>query len=168
MLFKHSLRNALIPIVTVAAIELRAADDRGLIVTENIFNYPGMGKYFLDAVMIGDFLKLLPFLVILTTSVIVFNLISDVAGTPTSTQGSASTDRSLHGRGPDRGVHDVAVLVALQHPHRRLAPIGLGADLGATRSSAQRVGDDVAVAAQDRAVRTSASISSTGSNGSPR
>ena len=80
VLFKHSLRNALIPIVTIAAIEIGQLVT-GLIVTENIFHYPGLGKYFLDAATIGDFPKLLPFLVILTTSVIVFNLISDVAYT---------------------------------------------------------------------------------------
>ena len=48
MLFKHSVRNALIPIVTIIALDFGALIG-GLIITENIFNYPGMGVYFVDA-----------------------------------------------------------------------------------------------------------------------
>jgi peptide/nickel transport system permease protein len=77
VLFKHSVRNALIPIVTIVALDIGALIG-GLIITENIFNYPGMGVYFVDAATIGDFPKLLPFLVIVTISVIFFNLISDI------------------------------------------------------------------------------------------
>ena len=77
VLWRHSVRNALIPIVTIIALDIGQLIG-GLIITENIFNYPGMGVYFVDAATIGDFPKLLPFLVIVTVSVIVFNLISDV------------------------------------------------------------------------------------------
>jgi peptide/nickel transport system permease protein len=77
VLFRHSVRNALVPIVTIIALQLGTLMT-GLIITENVFNYPGMGVYFIDAATIGDFPKLLPFLVILTISVIVFNLIADV------------------------------------------------------------------------------------------
>ncbi|HZI44856.1 MAG TPA: ABC transporter permease subunit, partial [Ilumatobacter sp.] len=66
-----------VPIVTIIALQLGTLMT-GLIITENVFNYPGMGVYFIDAATIGDFPKLLPFLVILTISVIVFNLIADV------------------------------------------------------------------------------------------
>ena len=77
VMWRHSVRNALIPIVTIIAIDIGALIG-GLIITENIFNYPGMGVYFIKAATIGDFPKLLPFLVIITISVILFNLISDV------------------------------------------------------------------------------------------
>jgi peptide/nickel transport system permease protein len=77
VLFKHSVRNALIPIVTIIGLDIGQLIG-GLIITENIFNYPGMGVYFIDAATIGDFPKLLPFLVIVTISVIMFNLLSDV------------------------------------------------------------------------------------------
>ena len=77
VLWRHSVRNALIPIVTIIALDIGQLIG-GLIITENIFNYPGMGVYFVDAATIGDFPKLLPFLVIVTVSVILFNLISDV------------------------------------------------------------------------------------------
>lgn len=77
VLWRHSVRNALIPIVTIIALDIGQLIG-GLIITENIFNYPGMGVFFVKAAQIGDFPKLLPFLVIVTISVIVFNLISDV------------------------------------------------------------------------------------------
>ena len=78
VLWRHSVRSALIPIVTIVALQLGTLVG-GLVITENIFNYPGMGVYFVRAATIGDFPKLLPFLAILTISVIVFNLISDVS-----------------------------------------------------------------------------------------
>jgi peptide/nickel transport system permease protein len=77
VMWRHSVRNALIPIVTIIALDFGGLIG-GLIITENIFNYPGMGVYFIDAVTIGDFPKLLPFLVIVTISVILFNLLADV------------------------------------------------------------------------------------------
>jgi peptide/nickel transport system permease protein len=78
VLFKHSVRNALIPIVTILGLDFGQLLG-GLIITENIFNYPGMGVYFIRAANDGDFPRLLPFLVIITVSVILFNLIADVA-----------------------------------------------------------------------------------------
>lgn len=77
VLFRHSVRNAMIPIVTVIGIDLGALLG-GLIITENIFSYPGMGMYFIRAATDGDFPKLLPFLVIITIAVIVLNLVADV------------------------------------------------------------------------------------------
>jgi len=77
VLFKHSVRNALIPVVTLIAIDMGAVLG-GLIITENIFEYPGMGVYFIRAINDGDTPKLLPFLVIVVFAVLVFNLIADV------------------------------------------------------------------------------------------
>jgi peptide/nickel transport system permease protein len=77
VLFKHSVRNALIPVVTLIAIDIGAVLG-GLIITENIFNYPGMGVYFINAINDADTPKLLPFMVIVVLAVLVFNLIADV------------------------------------------------------------------------------------------
>jgi peptide/nickel transport system permease protein len=51
----------------------------GLIITENIFNYPGMGVFFINASNKGDFPQMMPYLVIIVTSVLVFNLIADLS-----------------------------------------------------------------------------------------
>ena len=78
VLFKHGLRNALIPVVTIGALDLGAIVG-GLIITENVFSYPGMGKYFLDAFSQGDFPLLMPWMVLIVASVLLFNLIADVS-----------------------------------------------------------------------------------------
>jgi len=74
----HTIRNSLIPIATVVAIDIGALLG-GLIITENIFNYPGMGVFFINAANDGDVPKLMPFLVIITLSVLIFNLLADLS-----------------------------------------------------------------------------------------
>lgn len=78
VLIRHTVRNALIPVVTILGLDLGQVLG-GLIITENIFNYPGMGVYFVRAAIDGDFPRLLPFLVLITISVLLFNLLADVA-----------------------------------------------------------------------------------------
>jgi peptide/nickel transport system permease protein len=77
VIVKHALRNAMIPIVTFAALDLGAIIG-GLIITERIFQYRGMGDYFLTAFENGDFKQLMPWMVIVVISLIVFNLMADV------------------------------------------------------------------------------------------
>ncbi len=72
------MRNAMLPIVTLAAIDFGALFG-GLIITENIFEYPGMGKYFLTAYSNGDFPELMPWMVIVVLAVILFNLLADLS-----------------------------------------------------------------------------------------
>jgi len=78
VLVKHALRNALVPIVTLAALDIGAIVG-GLIISEGVFEYPGMGKFFLNAQGNGDFPELMPWMVIITSSVIIFNLVADLA-----------------------------------------------------------------------------------------
>jgi peptide/nickel transport system permease protein len=78
VLVRHAVRNALIPVVTVAAIEIGAILG-GLIITEGVFSYPGMGLYFLDAYAEGDFPALMPWMVIIVSAVILFNLLADLS-----------------------------------------------------------------------------------------
>jgi peptide/nickel transport system permease protein len=78
VLRRHGVRNALIPVVTVLAIDIGGLVG-GLIITENIFNYPGMGVYFIRASNNGDFPQMMPYLVIIVASVLLFNLIADLA-----------------------------------------------------------------------------------------
>jgi len=78
VLFRHGLRNALIPVVTIAALDIGAIVG-GLIITENVFSYPGMGKYFLSAFGEGDFPLLMPWMVIIVASTLFFNLLADIS-----------------------------------------------------------------------------------------
>ncbi len=74
----HALRNAMIPVVTVAAIDIGAIIG-GLIITERIIELHGTGDYLLTALGNGDFPQIMPLMFIIVSSVIVFNLIADVA-----------------------------------------------------------------------------------------
>ena len=77
VLVNHTMRNALIPVVTVAALDIGAIVG-GLIITERIFQYPGMGDFFLTAFENGDFPELMPWMVFVVLAVIMFNLLADV------------------------------------------------------------------------------------------
>ncbi len=77
ILVRHALRNALIPIVTVAAIDIGGIIG-GLIITERIFENKGMGDFFLTAYTNGDFPQLMPWMVFVVLAVILANLLADV------------------------------------------------------------------------------------------
>lgn len=77
ILIRHGMRNALIPVVTIAAIDVGSIVG-GLIITENIFDYPGMGRYFLRAFSDGDFPLMMPWMVLIVISILMFNLIADI------------------------------------------------------------------------------------------
>lgn len=77
VLLKHGLRNALIPLTTVMAIDIGGLFG-GLIITETIFAWPGMGRLFFDALLNGDTAILLPWLMVTAVFIIGFNLLADV------------------------------------------------------------------------------------------
>lgn len=78
VLVRHALRNALIPVVTVAAIDIGAILG-GLIITERVFSYPGLGDFFLTAYDNGDFPQLMPWMFFFTVLVILFNMLADIS-----------------------------------------------------------------------------------------
>jgi len=78
VLVRHAMRNAMLPIVTLAAIDFGLLFG-GLIITENIFEYPGMGRFFLNAYGNGDFPELMPWMVFVVLAVIMFNLLADMS-----------------------------------------------------------------------------------------
>jgi len=77
VVFKHALRNGLIPLVTVMAIDIGGLFG-GLIITESIFSIPGMGRLFFTSLQNGDVNVLLPWLLLTASLVILFNLLADV------------------------------------------------------------------------------------------
>ena len=78
VIVRHALRNAMIPIVTVAALDVGAIIG-GLIITERIFEYNGTGDFLITALSNGDFPQIMPLMVLIVASVIVFNLLADIA-----------------------------------------------------------------------------------------
>ena len=77
VLVRHALRNALIPLTTVTALDI-AALLGGAIVTERVFQWNGMGTLFLTAVASVDVYLMMGWLMIAATIVILFNLIADL------------------------------------------------------------------------------------------
>ena len=77
LLIRHSLRNAVIPLITVVALDFGAVAG-GAAITEGVFAWPGMGLLFLDSLTNRDFPVLLAMLLIGATFVIAFNLIADI------------------------------------------------------------------------------------------
>jgi peptide/nickel transport system permease protein len=74
---KHALRNALIPIVTVAALNFGAVLG-GAVITETIFAWPGMGKFFIDSLIRGEIYTLMAWLMVTAVAVIGANLVADI------------------------------------------------------------------------------------------
>ena len=77
VIVRHGVRTALIPVTTQFAVDIGALVG-GLIITEQIFQYPGMGKLFLDSLFSGDYVILLPSMMIVATAVILANLGADL------------------------------------------------------------------------------------------
>jgi peptide/nickel transport system permease protein len=77
VIMRHAFRNALIPIVTVVALDFGALFG-GAIVTESVFTLDGMGYYFINALQAGDPNPVMAWLVIVAVMVILFNLIADI------------------------------------------------------------------------------------------
>jgi peptide/nickel transport system permease protein len=77
VLFKHGLKNALIPLVTVTALTLPALFG-GAIITETIFAWPGEGRLFWNALGQQDIAVLMGYLIINAFLVVFFNLLADV------------------------------------------------------------------------------------------
>jgi peptide/nickel transport system permease protein len=74
---KHAFRNALIPLVTLVALNFGALLG-GAVVTETIFALDGMGRYFINALTVGDPYPIMAWLMITAIMIVVFNLIADI------------------------------------------------------------------------------------------
>jgi peptide/nickel transport system permease protein len=77
VIFRHVVRNALIPIVTVSALQFGALLG-GAIVTETIFTLDGMGYFFITRLQTNDVYSVMAYIMIVAITVIVFNLLADI------------------------------------------------------------------------------------------
>lgn len=77
VLIRHALRNALIPLTTVTALDI-AALLGGAILTETVFQWQGMGSLFIKSLRDKDAHLMMGWLLVSATIVIVFNLVADL------------------------------------------------------------------------------------------
>ena len=80
VLFKHALRNAILPFVTVVGLDIPFLLG-GALVTESIFAWPGMGRLFWEYAEHGDYPVVLGVLLLTSTAVVFFTIVVDMAYT---------------------------------------------------------------------------------------
>jgi peptide/nickel transport system permease protein len=73
----HAVRNALIPVLSVMALDL-AGLFSGAVITETVFAWPGIGRMFVQAMFARDYPLLMGILLLGSVMVIVFNLVADI------------------------------------------------------------------------------------------
>ncbi len=80
VIYKHALRNAALPFITILGLDIPFLLG-GAIVTESIFAWPGMGRLFWEYAQRGDYPVVMGVLLLVSTAVIFFTIVTDVAYT---------------------------------------------------------------------------------------
>jgi len=77
VLFRHVLKNALIPLTTVIGLQI-AGLFGGSVITETIFAWPGVGRFTVQAIFSRDFPVLQTVILIMSAVIIIINLVVDI------------------------------------------------------------------------------------------
>jgi len=77
VIYKHALKNTLIPFVTIAGMQMGSLL-AGAIVTEKVFAWPGMGRLFLDSIGVMDFPVIIAWTLVVATIFLSINLFVDI------------------------------------------------------------------------------------------
>ncbi|MFC9777533.1 ABC transporter permease [Paenibacillus chitinolyticus] len=77
VVYKHALRNALLPAITLLGFEIPSLFG-GAIITEKIFNWPGIGQVYMQAFSVRDYPVLMGFTIFIATLTVISNLIADL------------------------------------------------------------------------------------------
>jgi peptide/nickel transport system permease protein len=77
VLFKHALRNAALPFVTIVGLDIPYLIG-GALVTESVFAWPGMGRLFWEYAQRGDFPVVLGVLLLVSVAVVFFTIVTDM------------------------------------------------------------------------------------------
>ena len=78
VIFKHGLRNGLLPVITVAG-DQAAAIANGAVIVETIFGWPGIGKLMIDSILQRDFAVVQASILITAIVILSINIIIDIA-----------------------------------------------------------------------------------------
>jgi peptide/nickel transport system permease protein len=77
VLWRHVMRNSLIPIATLLGLSIPGIF-AGALITESVFNYPGMGYLFFQSAQKQDYPVLLGFIVVVAIATVVGSLVADI------------------------------------------------------------------------------------------
>jgi len=78
VIFRHALRNSILPLITLIGLNVPLLFS-GAILTEIVFNWPGMGRAIFDAILLNDFNVAMVSLMFISLLVLAFNLLADLA-----------------------------------------------------------------------------------------
>jgi len=78
VLVRHALRNALIPVITLVGLQIPFLLS-GAIITEQIFNWPGMGRLTVEAINQRDYPTIMGLNLLIAVMVVIGNLLADIA-----------------------------------------------------------------------------------------
>jgi peptide/nickel transport system permease protein len=78
VLWHHVMRNSLIPIATLLGLSIPGIMS-GALITESVFNYPGMGYLFYQSALKQDYPTLLGFIIVVAIATVVGSLLADIA-----------------------------------------------------------------------------------------
>ncbi len=78
ILFRHAVRNALLPVATIFLLNL-GQTVAGATVIETVFSYPGVGRLMYEAVLARDYPTLQGGFLVITVSIVVANMLADLA-----------------------------------------------------------------------------------------
>jgi len=77
VLIRHALRNALIPVITLVGLQIPFLLS-GAIITEQIFNWPGMGRLTVEAINQRDYPTIMGLNLLIAVMVVIGNLLADI------------------------------------------------------------------------------------------
>ncbi len=77
VVWRHGMRNALIPVVTVIGLQIGVLFS-GAVLTETIFAWPGIGKWLIDSIYRRDYPSVQGGILLIATTVILVNLSVDL------------------------------------------------------------------------------------------
>ncbi|MCT8997459.1 ABC transporter permease [Chelativorans intermedius] len=78
IIFVHTLRNAMLPVITVIG-DQAAALLNGAVVVETIFGFPGVGKLMIDSILQRDFNVILASIMVTAIAIFIMNILIDIA-----------------------------------------------------------------------------------------
>jgi peptide/nickel transport system permease protein len=77
IVFKHALRNALLPVITVASDQASGIIN-GAVIVEVVFGFPGIGKLMIDSVLLRDFAVIQAAVLVTALAVFIMNIFVDI------------------------------------------------------------------------------------------
>ena len=78
MIFVHALRNAMLPVITVAG-DLAASIANGAVIIETVFGWPGIGRLLVDSIVQRDFAVVQAGVFVTASIIFLMNIVIDIA-----------------------------------------------------------------------------------------